>query len=134
MKVHPWIFLPPERIFPIEKFAQMDIPASDPNECGVFTEAIYVNIPVQHGHGCVLGMARSREDTYHISYAVAGQTGCSTCGVSPRNGTFASQEEAFVGGLEYIKRHFKRDNLWKYIAAAKREFFKYHHKQLSLFD
>ena len=133
-KIHPMICVPADRVFPIRDFAQMDIQATDPNECGVFTDAVYVNIPVRYGYACVLGMAKSRQGAYHISYHLATSTGCNTCGVSASKGTFGSQEDAFVGGLEYIKRLFKVDGLWRYIAEAKREFFKHHHKQLSLFD
>lgn len=128
------IFVPADRVFPIRDFAQMDIQATDPNEYGVFTDAVYVNIPVRYGYACVLGMAKSRQGAYHISCRWATPTGSNTCGVPASEGTFGSQEEAFVGGLEYIKRRFKVDGLWRYIAEAKREFFKHHHKQLSLFD
>ncbi len=48
-KIHPMIFVPADRVFSIKDFAQMDIQATDPNECGVFTDAVYVNIPVRYG-------------------------------------------------------------------------------------
>ena len=112
----------------------MEVQETDPNECGVFTDAVYVNIPVQYGYACALGMAKSRHGTYHISYHWATPTGGSTCGVSAKNGSFRSQEEAFIGGLNLVLNYFKQDGLHTYITDAKREFFNHHHRQLSLFD
>lgn len=112
----------------------MEIPVTVPNDSGVYAEAIYVHIPAKFGYGFALGFARNDKGIYHISYHSATPNGFYTCGVSAKNGSFGSQEDAFIGGLEHIKQHFKRDGLWKHFIEAKREFFKYHHKQLSLFD
>lgn len=112
----------------------MKIPVTAPNDCGVYVEAVHIYIPVKSGYGFALGFAKNSKGVYHISYHWATPTGCSICGVSAKNGSFGSHEDAFIGGLNRIRDRFKLIGLENCITEAKREFFKYHHKQLSLFD
>lgn len=134
-KIHPYIFISGgHKICSIEEFAQMEVPRIAPNEHNVFIKSTMVNIPVKSGYALLIEIARDLDGRYYIGCEYATPTGGGSSGASISRLSYRTQEKSFLGGLEYATRFANIKELDGYIAAAKREFFKHHHKQLSLFD
>ncbi|WP_289755361.1 hypothetical protein [uncultured Duncaniella sp.] len=120
-------------IFSIEELAGMEIPASEPNEAGVFTDPAYVSIPLPSGLTAVVGIARDRSGTYHAGYCYG--TATSGGGFSPslKWNSLATKEAAFLEGLRLLERVRGFSRYAGYFRAVRREYFICSYRQLELF-
>lgn len=131
---HPFIFLDKRRpVYTIEDFATLEIPASEPNESGVFTEKIYVDIPAGRGYAMVLGVAKDSAGMYHVGIVLGTPTGGGGFAPSRTWNSFRSKEEAFLEGLKLIEARRGFEKFRKHLRDAKREYFNSAHRQLELF-
>lgn len=117
----------------IGEFALMDVPATEPNDCGVFTKCIMVDIPLPKGYGAFVDVARSKQGKWYISTEFCTRTGYSGGLPWLDRDAYNSREEAFIAGVRRLERKQGAERFGSYFAMAKQEFFKCHHRQLGLF-
>lgn len=121
------------RILSIGESAVTEIPASEPNEAGVFTDPVHVGIPMPSNRMAVVRIARDKSGTYHAGYCCG--TATSGGGFSPslKWNSLATKEAAFLEGLRLLERVRELSRHAEYFRAARREYFMCSHRQLELF-